>query len=116
MFLFCIFSMSCNKECEDLDPPPDMIMSMPPPPLPTFLLPRSAIVAISGNETQPCFAPFMCEPSLGPRGKAGIEYIEISKKGQIGTENTWILILISSCVGVIVLGIILALLLIKCRE
>lgn len=72
----------CGSNCFEAGPPPDSILSMPPPPLPTFLLPRSAIVALSGNDSQPCFAAFMCEPSTGPREQAGVEYVEITGKGK----------------------------------
>lgn len=71
----------CGSKCFEVGPPPDSILSMPPPPLPTFLVPRSAIVALSGNDSQPCFAAFMCEPSPGPREQAGIEYIELPGNG-----------------------------------
>lgn len=72
----------CGSNCVSVGPPPDSILSMPPPPLPTFLLPRSAIVALSGNDSQPCFAAFMCEPAPGPREQAGgLDYVEMSGKG-----------------------------------
>lgn len=69
--------MSCI-DCIEMEPPPDMIMSMPPPPLPSFLLPKAV-----HNETkhQPCFATFMCEPAA-QRDQSGIEYIELSHKGE----------------------------------
>lgn len=109
----------CIGDCLELGPPPDMILSMPPPPLPSFLLPRSAILAVSGNNSQPCFAAFVCEPSLSGsiREQTGIEFIELGPKGgTIDLEDTWIFILVSSCVGVLLLGALLALILIKCRE
>ncbi|XP_055713487.1 uncharacterized protein LOC129807910 [Phlebotomus papatasi] len=107
--------MACIGDCYDLGPPPDMILSMPPPPLPSFLLPRSAIVSLTGNDSQPCFAAFMCDPSPGPREHSGIEFIELSHKN-MGVEDTWLFVLISSCVGVLLLGAILAMILMKCRE
>ncbi|XP_037921611.1 uncharacterized protein LOC119658338 [Hermetia illucens] len=107
--------MACTN-CGVVGPPPDMILSMPPPPLPSFLLPRSAIVALSGNESQPCFAAFMCEPNPRPR-EGGIEFIELAGKGgHITMANTWLFVLISSCVGVLVLGTLLAVILMKCRD
>lgn len=104
--------MACIGDCSDIGPPPDM-KSMPPPPLPSFLLPRSAVANLTPNDSQPCFAAFMCEPSPGPREQAGIEFIELSRKGM---EDTWLFVLISSCVGVLLLGALLAMLIMKCRE
>lgn len=124
----------CGNDCFEIGPPPPDIASLPPPPLPAFLLPRSAIVAISGNESQPCFAAFICQPSPGHRDKTSIEFIESPRKGTIlpnllshkkyfifnlfvkGIDDSWIVIIISSCVGVLFLGVLLAMLLIKCRE
>lgn len=33
-----------------------------------------------------------------------------------GLDDTWIFVLVSSCVGVLMLGALLAMILIKCRE
>lgn len=112
---------ACNGDCFELGPPPDTILSLPPPPLPSFLLPRSAILSVAGNNnSQPCFAAFVCEPSLSVFGsggsireQSGIEFIELSHKG---IEDTWVFILVSSCVGVLLLGGLLAFILIKCRD
>lgn len=120
---------ACVGDCFELGPPPDTILSLPPPPLPAFLLPRSAILSTggggggggSGNNSQPCFAAFVCEPSMSVFGssggsireQSGIEFIELSHKGM---EDTWVFILVSSCVGVLLLGALLAFILIKCRD
>lgn len=113
---------ACVGDCFELGPPPDTILSLPPPPLPSFLLPRSAILSVAaGNNSQPCFAAFVCEPSLSVFGSAGgsireqsgIEFIELSHKG---IEDTWVFILVTSCVGVLLLGALLAFILIKCRD
>ncbi|XP_055390016.1 uncharacterized protein LOC129618996 [Condylostylus longicornis] len=107
--------VACIGDCSAVGPPPDMILSMPPPPLPSFLLPRSAIVALSNNDSQPCFAAFMCEPNPRPR-ESGIELIELTGKGQIALEDSWLFILVSCCVGVLLLGALLAFVLMKCRD
>lgn len=110
----------CGSKCYEAGPPPDTILSMPPPPLPTFLLPRSAIVALAeGNHSQPCFAAFMCEPTadggaIGPRASKGIEYVEIA--GGQSADDTWMFVLATSGVGVLLLGVLLALILLKCRK
>ncbi|XP_015519348.1 uncharacterized protein LOC124299105 isoform X3 [Neodiprion virginianus] len=64
-----------NTSCTvcKLGPPPDMILRLPPPPIPAFLQ-RTVF------------------------------------------DDTWLLVLMSSCVGVIFVGIILAVLLLKCKS
>lgn len=109
----------CGSKCYEAGPPPDTILSMPPPPLPVFLLPRSAIVALSGNHSQPCFAAFMCEPAadggaIGPRASKGIEY-SVEMPGHT-SDDTWMFVLATSGVGVLLLGALLALILLKCRK
>lgn len=105
----------CGENCGMMGPPPDTILSMPPPPLPSFLLPKAALSTIVSNDTHPCIASFMCEPNPRPR-ESGLEFIELSGRNQIEWENTWVFILITSIVGVLILGGLLAVLLLKCRE
>lgn len=109
--------MGCS-ECSNLGaPPPNMILNLPPPPLPSFLLPKSSQAMLPGNNgSQPCFAAFMCEPSLSGHSDNSIEYIELPRNGQIGIEETWFFVLVSSLLGVLLLGVLFAILLIKCRE
>lgn len=104
-----------DGECGGLGPPPDTISSMPPPPLPSFLLPTTAIVALSGNNSQPCFTPFICEPS-GNREDSDIKFIDLGNKNQLSIGDTWLFVIVSLCVGIILLGVLLAILLMKCRE
>ena len=96
-------------------PPPDTILSMPPPPLPSFLLPKTAALAPTTNDTHPCFATLMCDPNPHPR-ESGMEFVEFTGQNSNGLENTWLFVLISSCVGVLILGGLLAVILLKCRE
>lgn len=100
--------MSC-MEFVEMEPPPDTILSMPPPPLPSFLLPKNLP---TNNESthQPCFAAFMCDP-VGPREQSGIELIELSRK-----DDTWLFILVASCAAIILLGSLLAMLMMKCKQ
>ncbi|KAI9589442.1 hypothetical protein GQX74_007611 [Glossina fuscipes] len=96
-------------------PPPDSILSMPPPPLPSFLLPKTSVMAASTNDSHPCFATFMCDPNPHPR-ESGMEFVELIGSHDGGLENTWIFVLITSCVGVLILGGLLAIILLKCRD
>lgn len=100
--------MAC-MEFVEMEPPPDTILSMPPPPLPSFLLPKT-LPTSNESAHQPCFAAFMCEPA-GPREQAGIELIELTRK-----DDTWLFILVASCAGVILLGTLLAMLMMKCKQ
>lgn len=103
----------CGNQCYEVGPPPDSILSMPPPPLPSFLVPRTAIVALAQNDTQPCFAAFMCESSPGPREQSGIEFIELPGSG---INDVWLFLLIATLVGVAVIVTVLSFMMIKCRE
>ncbi|XP_055596635.1 uncharacterized protein LOC129746780 [Uranotaenia lowii] len=105
--------MSCVGDCSELGPPPDMILSMPPPPLSSFLLPRNVLAPKPPNSSLSCIAAFMCEPSLKPNEQSGMDLIELSGNA---IDDTWVFVLISSCVGVLLLGALLAMILIKCRD
>ncbi|XP_053673221.1 uncharacterized protein LOC128723497 [Anopheles nili] len=109
--------MSCFGDCLELGPPPDMILSMPPPPLSSFLLPKNALVASkangNSNNSLLCSAAFICEPSLKANEQSGMEFVELPGNGM---DDTWVLVLISSCVGVLLLGALLAMVLLKCRD
>ncbi|CAO1294751.1 unnamed protein product, partial [Diamesa serratosioi] len=97
--------------------PPNQILSIPPPPLPSFLLPRISDIPLPGNNhSQPCFAAFMCEPALGNSDRSGIEYIELPRNTSIGIDEPWFFVLIFSLCGVLFLGAIFAIILLKCRE
>ncbi|XP_055913521.1 uncharacterized protein LOC129947112 [Eupeodes corollae] len=105
--------LGCVENCGHFGPPPDTILSMPPPPLPSFLIPNTAVIALPPNDTHPCFAAFLCEPNPRPR-ESGLEFIELTGRNHM--ENTWVFVLISSCVGVLILGALFAIILLKCRE
>lgn len=104
--------MSCI-DC--VEPPPDMILSMPPPPLPSFLLPNTAKAAVTGHNESgnaPCFATLVCDSNgSGDRERSGIELIELSQK-----DDTWLFILVSSCAGFILVVTLLAMILVKCKK
>lgn len=96
------FNTSC-VECLDMGPPPDTILGIPPPPLPTFLQRAPAF-----NDTATCSV--LCDWTAGP----GVEYVELPRQGP-AMDDTWLLVLIASSVGVLLLGALLALFLLKCR-
>jgi hypothetical protein len=94
-----------------------MILNMPPPPLPSFLLPKSSHAALPGNNhSQPCFAAFICDPAVNGFSDNSIEYIELPRNGQLGIEETWFFVLVSSLLAVLLIGTLFAIILIKCRE
>lgn len=107
----------CVGHCSIGDiPPPDSILSMPPPPLPAFLLPKlPSAASLQSNDTHPCYATFMCEPNPRPH-EGSMEFVEYTGNTNDSLENTWLFVLISSCVGVFILGGLLAVILLKCRE
>uniref|UniRef100_A0A1B6L408 Uncharacterized protein n=1 Tax=Graphocephala atropunctata TaxID=36148 RepID=A0A1B6L408_9HEMI len=89
-------------ECLDLGPPPDSILAIPPPPLPNFLLRAPA------NHTTSCGA--VCDWT-----SSHAEFIELPVHGA-PMDDTWLLVLVTSCVGVLVLGSLLALFLLRLKQ
>ncbi|KAK9871373.1 hypothetical protein WA026_011629 [Henosepilachna vigintioctopunctata] len=109
--------MSCLGECLDLGPPPDSILFLPPPPAPSIL--QHSLPDLLLNTT-PCYASQLCD-AWAPLNKfpdSG-DYIELPRK-EVETwsalDDTWLLVLIASSIGVLLLGALLAMFLLKCRE
>ncbi|XP_073995484.1 uncharacterized protein isoform X2 [Rhodnius prolixus] len=84
--------LNCSEWLE-LGPPPDTILTLPPPPLPAFL---QVAATTTNNSVSSCNNLLLEGGSL--------------------VDDTWLLVLISCSVGVLMLGSLLALLLLKCRE
>ncbi|XP_012139665.1 uncharacterized protein LOC100878279 isoform X1 [Megachile rotundata] len=104
-----------NSDCASctLEPPPD-ILHIPPPPFPTvlqqgsdFYLHADLLSFLPHLNNSPC--KHFCD-----RRSEGVQYIEMPQQGTV-FDDTWLLVLISSCVGVIFIGIILATLFLKCK-
>ncbi|XP_015592486.1 uncharacterized protein LOC107266482 [Cephus cinctus] len=97
-----------------LGPPPNMILHLPPPPIPSFL--QHASEFYPNSESLP-FPPHVndspCKHLCDWRSE-GVQYIEMPQQGTV-FDDTWLLVLISSCIGVIFVGILLAALLLKCK-
>jgi len=107
---------NCVGSCDQLaGPPPDFILSMPPPPLPSFLISKPATVDIlvPSNESQPCFAAFMCGHGM-QHNESGNALMELVRSDSKSLENVWLFV--SSCIGIFVFGCFLALIVIRCRE
>ncbi|XP_017754514.1 PREDICTED: uncharacterized protein LOC108546775 [Eufriesea mexicana] len=104
-----------NSGCASctLEPPPD-ILHIPPPPFPAILqqssdfYPHADLLSFPPHlNDSPC--KHFCD-----RRSEGVQYIEMPQQGTV-FDDTWLLVLISSCIGVIFIGIILATLLLKCK-
>lgn len=93
--------------------PPNAILNIPPPPLPSFLLPKSADALITGNNNSACFAANMCEPTSGQSDH--IEFIEI-RNANLGIEEPWFYVLICVLCILLLIGTIFAIILLKCRD
>ncbi|KAI8035352.1 hypothetical protein M5D96_011900 [Drosophila gunungcola] len=107
---------NCVGSCDQLaGPPPDFILSMPPPPLPSFLISKPATVDIlvPSNESQPCFAAFMCGHGM-QHNESGNALMELVRSDSKSLENMWLFV--SSCIGIFVFGCFLALIVIRCRD
>lgn len=72
--------MGCLGECWDVGPPPDSILSLPPPPIPAFL--QHPLPDLLLNTT-PCSSQQLCE-SLPPSNRIpeSGDYVEMSRKGK----------------------------------
>lgn len=122
--LLLAMNASCGA-CASLGPPPSAILTLPPPPLPAFL----KAAAGDADADQPCDLqvlqglgglPQACDWSAGRGGAAGVEYVELPRQvGGMGVgadDDTWFLVLVSCCAGVLLLGAILAVVLMRCRQ
>lgn len=104
----------CGSQCGELGPPPNSILSMPPPPLPSFLVPRTAIFALPQNDSQPCIAAFVCESTSGTRElSGGIEFIELPGSS---FDDAWLFLLVAAVVTIIIVVTVLSFMVMKCRE
>lgn len=90
--------------------PPNAILNIPPPPLPSFLLAKSSDTL----NNSACFASHMCEPSVSGQSDH-IEFIEI-RNANLGIEEPWFYVLICILCTVLLIGTILAIILLKCRD
>ncbi|CAB3367674.1 Hypothetical predicted protein [Cloeon dipterum] len=104
-------------------PPPDTILQIPPPPLPSFLQMAPLLLEqgnLSGNslyleEDDEHFVP-PCNPHCDWSNTPGVEYVELSRKGAVSLDDTWFLVLVGSSVAVLLLGALLAFALLKCKH
>ncbi|EDW82579.1 uncharacterized protein Dwil_GK10065 [Drosophila willistoni] len=107
---------NCVGSCDQMPgPPPDFILSMPPPPLPSFLIskPKHVETLLPSNESQPCFAAFMCGQNH-QHNESGNALMELVRSDTKSLENIWFFV--SSCIGIFVLGCFLALIVIRCKD
>lgn len=106
---------SACLDCIHIEPP-NAILSIPPPPLPAFLLPKSADLILPGNNlTQPCYAADMCNHSPGVSSDH-IDYIELNRNSNLGIEEPWFFVVICSLCIILFVSAILSIILLKCRD
>ncbi|CAL4123198.1 unnamed protein product, partial [Meganyctiphanes norvegica] len=119
----CVAMELCDALLE-LGPPPDMILSMPPPPVPPNMEEFvSRLVALEGiglgtsedmlgfsadGERAECN---LCQWASGN----SVGFVELARKGPL-IDDTWFLVIISSCVAATLVGVILAIAFLKYRE
>lgn len=72
--------MGCLGECWDLGPPPDSILFLPPPPVPSFL--QSPLQDLVLNST-PCSTSQICEPWVASNRVPEGDYVELPRKGKL---------------------------------
>ncbi|XP_043194196.1 uncharacterized protein LOC122366254 [Amphibalanus amphitrite] len=98
---------SCpGGECallEELGPPPDMILTLPPPPLPSFLA-----------ESAPQLMNHSCGLCRWASGGA-VDYVEMPRQGP-AIDDTWFFVIICACVGLTLFGILLTIFCLRLKE
>ncbi|XP_020278420.1 uncharacterized protein LOC109852047 isoform X3 [Pseudomyrmex gracilis] len=104
-----------NSTCAycTLEPPPD-ILHIPPPPFPAILQQGSDFYSSSDILTFPPHLNDSPCKHFCDRRSEGVQYIEMPQQGTV-FDDTWLLVLIMSCISVIVIGILLVTLLLKCK-
>jgi len=95
--------VGCTDCIEEWGPPPDSILSIPPPPFPNF------IPSDQQNESVLC-TTCVWAPTLGT---SGIQFIELPRQGS--GHDAWLMVLGACILGVLFLGAMFAALLLKCR-
>lgn len=102
------FDLLLGDDCldcfDDFGPPPDGILSIPPPPLPYF------IQLNNHNESSLCNNQCIWAPQF-----QGVEFIELTQRGS-SPDGTWIFIIGASCIGVLILGGLVTFFLLKYRS
>lgn len=58
---FMYYSNGTCQDCWDLGPPPDTILTIPPPPMPTFF--ASSFITVGNRSNAPC--PLLCDWTTG---------------------------------------------------
>ncbi|KAK6631729.1 hypothetical protein RUM43_013793 [Polyplax serrata] len=99
-----LLSAECLDCFEEFGPPPDDILSIPPPPLPYF------IQLTNHNETTLCNNQCIWAPSFN-----GLEFVEVTHQG-LARDGAWYFIVGASCIGVLILGGLVTLLLFSVRS
>ncbi|XP_037073076.1 uncharacterized protein LOC119094105 [Pollicipes pollicipes] len=87
----------------ELGPPPDMILTLPPPPLPAFLAES---------------APALMNQSCGLcqwAGGGAVDFVEMPRPGP-AIDDTWFFVIICACVGLTLFGILLTIFCLRLKE
>ncbi|KAF7990599.1 hypothetical protein HCN44_000404 [Aphidius gifuensis] len=97
--------------CGMMGPPPDSILYIPPPPIPLFLQYGSEIVGegIQPSRLNKSLCRHRCDWKVD-----GVQYVEMPQQGTL-FDDTWLLILVMSCLCIIVISVLLATLLLRCK-
>lgn len=99
----------CIEDCgflAELGPPPDLILNLPPPPVPSFLQTTADLFLATNGSCNFC--------SIWAKG-VEVPYVEVKRKGQSNDDTTYF-IAISACIGVIIMSILVIIAIIRCKE
>lgn len=99
----------CIEDCgflSEIGPPPNLIVNLPPPPVPSFLQSSADILLATNNGS--------CDFCNWAQG-VDVPYIEVSRKGRAIDETTYF-IAISACISVVIATTLLVIFIFRCKE
>ncbi|XP_063973382.1 uncharacterized protein LOC135160599 isoform X2 [Diachasmimorpha longicaudata] len=98
-----------------MGPPPNLILSIPPPPIPSFLQYGSEVHSQTGMPISGTVNGTICNHHCDWKVD-GVQYVEMPHQvaGNL-FDDTWLLILVLSCVGIIVVSVLLVIVLLRCK-
>ncbi|KAI5699935.1 uncharacterized protein LOC103508762 [Diaphorina citri] len=97
--------MESCKDLWELGPPPDFILSIPPPPLP-----ENVQLSAANLSSTPC--GLMCDVTMAQ----GAELIDLARHGRVVTDDTWVFVLFACGLLVLICSSMVALFFIKYKE
>lgn len=100
--------MPCLMECDalvEMGPPPDLIVGMPPPPIPAFLRDPVALLMSSNGTCDLC----------GWAENNDVQLMDMPEKYP-AMDDMWYFVIVSAAVGAVLFGILIFIATLRCKE